>query len=155
MKIIALDLGTKTGFCFGDTFNGGEDLSSRNHGMKDFSLKGNDVRGDRFLKFHIWFRDLVKGQLPDKVFFEDVKRHSSNLSARVYCGLLSQVEMICVAEGVECHGIGVGTIKKYMTGNGRASKDDMIDAVKAKGLSPYDDNDADAISLFFLACKVV
>ncbi len=150
MKVLALDLGTKTGWCFGSTQNGGCDLSSNNHGVHDMTKSANDP-GLRFLKFHNWFRAMVKSERPDAVYFEDVKRHVSNLSARVYCGLLSQAQLICYAEKVELVGVGVGTIKKHATGKGNAPKESMIEAAKNYGLNPVDDNDADAICLWHYA----
>ena len=45
----------------------------------------------------------------------------------------------------------VGTIKRFISGAGNASKDAVIAAVKARGYAPADDNEADAIAilLFF------
>lgn len=48
-------------------------------------------------------------------------------------------------------GIPVGTIKKHATGKGNASKDEMIEAMKARGHSPADDNEADALALLHYA----
>ena len=44
-------------------------------------------------------------------------------------------------------GVPVGTIKRHITGKGNATKEEVIAAVRAKGLSPVDDNDADALAL--------
>lgn len=155
MKILALDLGTKTGFCFGDSFDAGNNLNQKNHGTKDFGLKSTDGPGVRFLNFHIWLRKLIKEQEPDWLYYEDVKRHVGTIAAHVYGGLLSQVQMICEAEKVAYIGIGVGTIKKHATGKGNAKKPQMIDAALRYGLTPIDDNDADAICLWYLACEGV
>ena len=152
MKILTLDLATKTGWCFGHY---DEPLLDSRHGVIDFSLGKGETRGHRFLKFHTWFRQLVKSQKPDRVYYEDVKRHSSNLSARVYCGLLSQVEMICAYEKIPLFDVGVGTIKKHATGKGNATKEMMIDACKVKGITPKDDNEADAICLWCYAVEEV
>nr|WP_253307849.1 hypothetical protein [Rickettsia endosymbiont of Ceutorhynchus assimilis] len=40
-----------------------------------------------------------------------------------------------------------GTIKKHITGKGNATKYAVIDAVKSKGFSPKDDNEADSLAL--------
>jgi Holliday junction resolvasome RuvABC endonuclease subunit len=145
MKYLALDLGTKTGYCYGS------EADALAHGTKNFKKKKFEKDGDRFLNFHVWLRDLIRNEKPDFVYFEDVKSHSGNLAARVYCGLLSQVQMICVAEGVICKAEGVGTIKKHATGNGRASKEMMIEAAEAKVGKVKDDNEADAVCLWHCA----
>jgi Holliday junction resolvasome RuvABC endonuclease subunit len=54
---------------------------------------------------------------------------------------------------VPYQGVPVGTIKRHATGNGNASKEAVIEAVKAKGHNPADDNEADAIALLFWAIE--
>jgi hypothetical protein len=53
--------------------------------------------------------------------------------------------------GVPYEGVPVGTIKRHATGKGNADKDAMIAAARARGFSPADDNEADAITLLFWA----
>jgi Holliday junction resolvasome RuvABC endonuclease subunit len=43
--------------------------------------------------------------------------------------------------------VPAGTIKRHITGKGNATKEEVIAAVRAKGFSPVDDNDADALAL--------
>ena len=45
----------------------------------------------------------------------------------------------------------VGTIKKHATGRGNARKDAMLAAARARGHSPADDNEADALALLYWA----
>ena len=49
----------------------------------------------------------------------------------------------------------MGTIKRFITGKGNASKLEVIKAVKALGHRPIDDNEADALSLLHLAMQKV
>ena len=53
--------------------------------------------------------------------------------------------------GVPYEGVPVGTIKRHATGKGNAPKQAMIDAARAKGFSPEDDNEADAIAILLWA----
>ena len=53
--------------------------------------------------------------------------------------------------GIPYEGVPVGTIKRHATGKGNAPKQAMIDAVRAKGFSPEDDNEADAIAILLWA----
>ena len=53
--------------------------------------------------------------------------------------------------GIPYEGVPVGTIKRHATGKGNAPKQAMIDAARAKGFSPEDDNEADAIAILLWA----
>jgi Holliday junction resolvasome RuvABC endonuclease subunit len=55
--------------------------------------------------------------------------------------------------GVPYEGVPVGTIKRHATGKGNANKDAMIAAARARGFSPADDNEADAIAILFWALE--
>ena len=57
----------------------------------------------------------------------------------------------CEHHEVPYLGVPVGTIKKHATGKGNASKDEMVASVRARGYTPADDNEADAIALLYLA----
>ncbi|MFP3032917.1 MAG: Holliday junction resolvase, partial [Wolbachia sp.] len=41
------------------------------------------------------------------------------------------------------------TIKRFIAGKGNASKSEVIEAIREKGFSPRDDNQADALALMF------
>jgi Holliday junction resolvasome RuvABC endonuclease subunit len=55
--------------------------------------------------------------------------------------------------GVPYQGVPVGTIKKFLTGQGNAPKQAMIDAARSRGFSPVDDNEADAIAILLWAIE--
>jgi Holliday junction resolvasome RuvABC endonuclease subunit len=46
-------------------------------------------------------------------------------------------------------GVSVGTIKKFATGNGNASKLAMVAAMEGRGHKPHDENEADALALLY------
>ena len=48
---------------------------------------------------------------------------------------------------IETMPVHTATLKKFATGNGRASKEDMVKAAIQRGWNPVDDNEADAILL--------
>lgn len=50
-------------------------------------------------------------------------------------------------------GVPVGTIKKHATGKGNAGKEEMILAVRQRGHSPSDDNEADALAILHWAIE--
>ena len=47
----------------------------------------------------------------------------------------------------------MGTIKRFATGKGNTNKDAMIAATRARGFSPADDNEADAIAILLWALE--
>ena len=55
--------------------------------------------------------------------------------------------------GVPYQGVPVGTIKKHAAGNGNANKAVMVAAAQARGYSPADDNEADAIAILHWALE--
>lgn len=53
--------------------------------------------------------------------------------------------------GIPYEGVPVGTIKRFATGKGNANKAAMIEAIRQRGFSPADDNEADALALLLWA----
>ena len=47
----------------------------------------------------------------------------------------------------------VGTIKRFITGRGNADKAAVMSAVRERGYSPADDNEADAIAILLWALE--
>jgi hypothetical protein len=54
---------------------------------------------------------------------------------------------------VSYQGVPIGTIKRHVTGTGNASKEAMFAAARARGFSPADDNEADAIAILLWATE--
>lgn len=146
-KIVALDLGTTTGWAVG--VDG--DITS---GFVSFKTGRYEGGGMRYLRFNKWLTELrdTIGEIK-AVYFEEVRRHVSTDSAHVYGGLLATLTAWCEENNVPYQGIPVATIKKHMTGKGNAKKEDMIAAVKAKGYNITDDNEADAIAILLLTLE--
>lgn len=141
--VLALDLATQTGWAY--KANG---LISS--GSEGFKLKKNDGPGVRFLKFRTWLRDQIESIKPGLVVYEEVMRWSSGAAAKCYCGLLAILQTECEAKGIPYEGVHVGTIKKFATKKGNATKEQMIQAAMDAGYKPADDNEADAIHLLLL-----
>ena len=111
----------------------------------------------RFLRFQRWLMELSHshaspGQpLIDQVVFEEVRRHAGVDAAHAYGGFLGQLGSFCEHHRIPYQGVPVGTIKRFITGKGNASKEQVIAAVRALGHSPVDDNEADALALLHWA----
>jgi len=144
--ILALDLGTTTGWA----------LVSRDgsitSGSQSFKPQRFEGGGMRFLRFKRWLTDIKQcNDGIDQVVFEEVRRHVGVDAAHAYGGFMGQLTAWCEHHQIPYQGIPVGTIKKYATGKGNASKDEMVASVRARGHTPTDDNEADAIALLYLA----
>jgi len=107
---------------------------SKNHAGKKFEL------------FRLWLDDLDSIDLKE-IWYEDVKRHNGLHAARAYCGYVAVLGMYAYKRGIPCSGVGVGQIKKFWTGNGRADKEMMIAEAKKRGFDTDNDNQADALAL--------
>lgn len=148
MNILALDLGTNTGWAL--------HVHGKHHtsGTVNFSLKKLDTLGMRWQ----WFRKFLteRGQSAGEihaVYYEDVKNHIGVLAAHAYGGFLAHLEHWCCLNNIPLVPVGVGTIKKHWTGRGNAKKDDMIAEAIKRGFTPVDDNHADSLAILDYALK--
>ena len=93
------------------------------------------------------YADYMSGGAIDAIYFEEVRRHLGVDAAHAYGGFLGSLTAWCEEHGIPYQGVPVGTIKKFATGKGNASKQAVIAAVKELGHNPKDDNEADALAL--------
>ena len=147
MNILALDLGTKTGWAL---ISGGVVTS----GTMSFANDRFSGGGMRFLRFKQWLTEVKScaGEI-DAVYFEEVRRHLGVDAAHTYGGFMATLTAWCEHHEIPYSGVPVGTIKKAATGKGNAGKDEMIAAMVARGHNPGDDNEADALALLYHAQK--
>ncbi len=146
--ILALDLGTTTGWA----------LQQRDgtitSGTQAFKPQRYEGGGMRFLRFKRWLNELLgHGWGLQAVYFEEVRRHKGNDAAHIYGGLMAHLTAWCEANGIAYEGVSVGTIKRHATGSGNAKKEAVLDAMRAKGHDPQDDNEADALALLHWAIE--
>ncbi len=108
----------------------------------------------RYLRFERWLGDMLKivGDL-EAVYFEEVRRHAATDAAHVFGGFLAGLTTWCEEQGIAYQGVPVGTIKRFIAGKGNADKQAVIAAVRVRGFSPADDNEADAISILLWAIE--
>lgn len=143
-KLLCLDLGTTTGYVVG----------SEGHVVSGvWKLKPGrfESSGMRFVKFRKCLNEIRAGYPITRVFFEEVRRHQGVDAAHVYGGLMAVLTEWCEENGATYSAYPVGTIKKFWTGKGNASKDMMIAEAVRRGYEPIDDNEADALAIFHLA----
>lgn len=137
--ILALDLGNSFGYAI-------KQSATIDSGFDRLVNKAGSEPGKKFHLFDTWLNyDLPKGI--KYVYYEEVMRHASLYNARAYCGYLAILQAWCVKNQIECRGVGVGTIKKFWTGKGNATKQMMILESKRRGFDIDNDNQADALAL--------
>jgi Holliday junction resolvasome RuvABC endonuclease subunit len=145
--VVAIDLGTTTGWAVRSA-NG--QIASGTVTFRPGRFEGG---GMRYLRFRRWIAEVLDGEKPEAVHFEEVRRHAGTDAAHVYGGMLAELTAECELRGVPYQGVSVGTIKRHATGKGNAPKEAMVAAVRALGFSPADDNEADALALLDWAIK--
>ena len=153
MHIIALDLGTKTGFA---EYADGEAISEQWVLWKTSKHNKDLLIGCRVRDFQHKLEDLACSQeyLPDVIYYESVHRHLGTQAAHIYGALLGTLEAFCLTHKIRLVPVGVKQIKKAATGNGNASKGDMmVAAMNNWGIDNISEDEADALGLLWLACQ--
>jgi len=143
VKFLCLDLGTTTGWAVGTA------ATKPTSGRVQFKTNRWQGGGVRFLKFQQFLNDCYQTHAFDWVLFEEVRRHLGVDAAHVYGGFLGQLTAWCESKSIAYEGVPVGTIKRHATGKGNASKDLMTQAMTSLGHEPQDDNEADALALWY------
>lgn len=148
IQVLALDLGQNTGWA----------LRHRNgniySGIERFRPDRFSGGGMALLRFRQWLDTLHEtSDKIDMIVFEEVRRHLGTTAAHIYGGFLGQMSAFAEFREIPYQGVPVGTIKRFITGRGNASKEDVIRAIFDRGHCPHDDNEADALALLHWALK--
>lgn len=147
MTILALDLGTKTGFAF---FSPPHAVIS---GTWNLAPTRHESEGMRYVKFMRKLKEMHAAAAIDEVAYESVERHAGTVAAHVYGGLMAFVKAFCIENKIEYRGVSVGTIKKSFTGKGNADKTAMMAEAARRGYTVGDSNEADALALLDYVLK--
>lgn len=140
MTILALDLGTTTGWAH--TF--GNPIKSGTWSLKPGKYDGAGMRGVKFMGY---LDELHRASPLKQIVFEAVRRHIGTDASHIYGGLMMTLQTWAELNCVPYDGIAVGTIKKFWTGKGNASKGEMVARCIVRGFDPATDDEADAIAL--------
>lgn len=143
IRCLGLDLGSNCGVAIYDYVHGEKILQERLHLFQwDLSTQGLESGAARFVRLRS-FLNVVR---PDAVAYEDVKYSPPKeffinkkfgipavlarvaTASEVLGGLKVTVATWAQEHDLMSNGYAIATIKKFATGNGRASKEDMIAA---------------------------
>lgn len=139
--ILALDLGTKTGYA----------VRKRDgkvvHGTQSFAPRKSWTEGQRWLRFQSWLAEVLELHHVQRIAYEHVSFHAGVRDAHCYGAFRALVEMAADRRNIELVGTNVQTVKKHWTGKGGADKAAMVAQARARGFRPETDNDADALAV--------
>jgi len=157
-RLLALDLGSTTGWCFQNPF-------LANHGgTRRFDRKRGDNLAMRFVSFRAWLQELYQVYHFDVVVYESAGHHAGANDAHVFGGFEAALHEFCMQKTHATNGydrpeLAITThpstaIKKFAVprelGGGRASKDRMVEMCRCRlGIVPQTHDEADAR---FLLC---
>lgn len=143
MDLLALDLGTKTGWAL---MSRGQVQSA----VETFDLKRGESPGMRYLRFSRWLEEMVvhSGGVPlvGLVVYE-APHHRGGAATEVAAGFATHLQSLCARHGIEHASVHSGQLKRWTTGKGNASKSEMLDACARRWRRVDDDNEADALAL--------
>lgn len=166
MNLLALDLGTKTGYAATNgptSFTCGTWTLSKPKEITAARKLRMDRRCDPRFMTLLWKLRVYHAAFPlNYILFEDVQFSSTTMQTQLWAALRSAVW--CMTElGIQVDCVPVGTLKKFATGNGGATKEmmarrlvqtvmrfrmeknEVIDTATGEVL---DDNGVDAVHLY-------
>ena len=154
LSILAFDLGTKTGWAFACWSD--EGTASVESGCEDFSLQRGQSPGFRYIKFRAWLGRMIEYCAPGLIAYEQTHQRGG-AATEVSANFAGRVQEVCAEHGIEHVAVHSGTLKKFATGRGVASKEQMVAAASrlwGKPLDPECDQDeADALAVLAWAAR--
>lgn len=158
--LLALDLGTKTGWALRDA------AGRITSGTQDFALRRGDSPGMRYLRFETWLQDLLAATAPPGcrasrelcpcpgphlgLVGYEAPHHRGGAATEIALGFATRAQAWCATVGIEHTAVHSATLKKFTTGKGSAGKAAMAMAARRNGLlfnDAADDNEVDALCL--------
>jgi len=143
--ILGLDLALHTGFSI---TRGNKIIRS---GVWDFSMsRDNGHNGHLFSDLDKQLMGTYMEEGPVELIRIERAHHRGGPATRIALGLMAIVMCFCADYGIEFEDVHTATLKKYFTGNGKASKADMMArASEIAGRTVRDNDEADAILISF------
>ena len=145
-RILALDLAAETGFAIQRA--DGEVVT----GVVCFLSTLNP--GSRWIRFREWLKGMIDFEDPQRIIFEEPFIHMKHRSGiGLSYGFKTILEMLAAQHEIPCHGIAPTVLKKWATGHGNATKDQMAVYARSMGWQVENHNICDAMWLLEYARK--
>lgn len=94
--------------------------------------------------------DILRRTLPDCAGIEDVMVGRNRSTVTQTAAAIGVIELMCAQYGVECRSYPPGEVKRALTGNGRAGKHEVCDAVNrltGAAVRPNREHESDALAV--------
>lgn len=141
MVILALDIATTTGW-----------RTPTASGTWNLKPNRGESESMRVVRFKSKVREMIAMEGITLISYErPAGMHKSSIM--VASEMVGVLKDLTVELGIDLACYSASEIKKFATGKGNAKKDAMIEAARALGFNPIDDNEADAIHLYNLTIK--
>lgn len=140
MKILALDPATSCGYFHSDGIGGTWDLS----------VKRDESSGMRLIRLRGKLNEIRETLGVDLVVFESARNAKFAGTVRVLGEILGLVSVWCADNAIEHRGYSPMEIKKFATGKGNASKEQMVDAYERIVKRPVEDSENDMVDAWWL-----
>lgn len=142
MKILALDIATNTGWAVGGF---GNPIIFGSRSFKNYAGH-RAIMGSRFA---VWLNQIIEEHKPTHMGIE-APLYSNGGAPQLLIPLTYEAEKAAVRHALDYAEFAPNTVKKFMTGSGRATKEEMIEEAKLFGLNPRNSDQADAIAVLKL-----
>lgn len=142
MKILALDIATTSGYA----------TSAIESGTFNCSFKKGESGSIRLLRFRNKVTELLDLIKPDVVAYERSAGRNTH-SIKTQSEMIGVLTLMLEDRNIQYASYSPSEVKKFFTGKGNASKEDMIKTAKKKypEIEIIDDNHSDALAILELA----
>ena len=146
-KILTFDLAASTGYAVGAP-----------HELPTFGTHVFQSTGDNFGRHQAnaraWLARIINAEQPELIAYEQPSLFGITTPATVIklCSYVTTLEELCLKEnlGIKVLQVNPSKLKKFWTGRGNAKKPDMVAAARRYGLIVQNDDEADAVAMWFL-----
>lgn len=159
VRVLALDLGTTTGWAVDRPRGGDEPLSGAVKFRFPKDEEDEPDLGAGYAQFYEWLGDAIKLHAVDLVCWEAPvpvgynnagKRTFHNATLRLY-GMAAITELVAKQSGCDRAQAHLQTVRAYFTGNGRSQKHDVLAECSRRGWVAGNHNQGDALALWAAA----
>lgn len=147
--ILALDISVHSlGWAYGDGSPTGTEV-----GTQSFSNCVLDY-GFLFSEYKNWLSDMIATYEPDIIAMEGTYPGIKGKAGYMLNNLNGITHTTAYIHDLDRREYAPTTIKKFMTGNGRADKQGVMEAVRERGFTISNDDEADAIAVLLIAYQL-
>ena len=123
IRILALDTGTHCGWA-----SWSPRTQQQTSGVQVFELGRGESPGMRFLRFRKWLTEMVRLVSPNVIAYERSAHFKGVPAAEVCHGFQTVMLELAAQHEIDTAPVQNSSLKKYMTGKGNASKEEMVEA---------------------------